>query len=76
MPYVTVHMWPGRSSEVKAKLIKDITEAVIQMEGVPVEAVEVAIIEVPQENWGIAGVPASQRRLWSPTSSQAGDGKP
>ncbi len=72
MPYVTIHMWPGRTPEVKAKLIKDVTEAVKQMEGVPVEAIEVVIVEIPQENWGIAGVPASQRQLWSPEPQTAG----
>jgi 4-oxalocrotonate tautomerase len=66
MPFVTIHMWPGRTPAVKAKLIRDVTEAVTQMEGVPAEAVEVVIVEVPQENWGIGGVPAAQRRLWTP----------
>ncbi len=67
MPFVTIHLWPGRKPEEKAKLIKDVTEAVRGLEGVPLEAIEVVIVEVPQENWGIAGAPASQRRLWAPT---------
>jgi 4-oxalocrotonate tautomerase len=62
MPFITVHMWPGRTPEAKAKLIKAVTEAVNQSAGIPVEAIQVAIVEVPQEDWGIAGVPASQRQ--------------
>ena len=60
MPFVTVHMWPGRSAEVKARIIKSVTEAVNQAADIPTEAIHVVILEVPRDNWGSGGVPASQ----------------
>jgi 4-oxalocrotonate tautomerase len=66
MPFVTVHMWPGRSKEAKAKVIKAITDALTESAGIPAEATQVAIIEVPQENWGIGGVCASERQAHQP----------
>ncbi len=66
MPFIAVHMWPGRTPEAKAKLIKAVTDAVHESAGIPMDAIQVAIVEVPQENWGIAGVPASQRQPVAP----------
>jgi 4-oxalocrotonate tautomerase len=66
MPFVTVHMWTGRSKEAKAKVIRAITDALTESAGIPAEATQVAIVEVPQENWGIAGVCASERQTGTP----------
>jgi 4-oxalocrotonate tautomerase len=66
MPFITVHMWPGRTAEVKARIISSVTEAVNQAAGIPREAIHVVILEVPQENWGTAGVPLSQSRPANP----------
>ena len=66
MPFVTVHMWSGRSQEMKARIIKAITEALNQAAGIPIEATQVVLLEVPQETWGIAGVCASERQASPP----------
>jgi 4-oxalocrotonate tautomerase len=66
MPFVTVHMWPGRSQETKKAIIKGITEALQQAAGIPPEATQVVLIEVPQEHWGIGGQPASERQAAAP----------
>jgi phenylpyruvate tautomerase PptA (4-oxalocrotonate tautomerase family) len=48
MPFITMYMWPTRTQEVKARIIKSMTEAVNVAAGIPIEAIHVAIIEVPQ----------------------------
>ena len=62
MPFITMYMWPARTQEVKTRIIKSVTEAVNQAADIPMEAIHVAIIEVPQADWGVGGVPCSERR--------------
>jgi 4-oxalocrotonate tautomerase len=61
MPIVTVHLWPGRTPETKSKIIKAVTHSLAAAASIPPSAVRVLLIEVPLENWGTAGVPASER---------------
>lgn len=60
MPIVYVNVWKGFSSEAKRKVIEGVTKTFIEL-GVPAEAVEVIIHEVPMENWGVAGQQASEK---------------
>jgi len=60
MPIVHVYVWRGFSEGAKKRAIAGITEVFAEM-GVPKEAVEVLIHEVPKEDWGIGGEPASER---------------
>lgn len=59
MPVVTVNMWAGRSIEQKKLLIEGIT-ATFSKIGVPSDAVQVVINDVPKHNWGIGGQLASE----------------
>ena len=59
MPVVRIDLWKGREKETKKKLIKQITSAVTDAIGCPIEAVQVIINEVEKDNWGIGGTPAS-----------------
>ena len=58
MPIVHVYMWSGVSREAKARIIKGITKVFEEL-GIPGQAVEVVIHEVPKENWGVVGEQAS-----------------
>jgi 4-oxalocrotonate tautomerase len=60
MPIVHVYMWSGVSREAKGKIIKGITK-VFQELGLPGQAVEVVLLEVPRENWGVGGEQASEK---------------
>jgi 4-oxalocrotonate tautomerase len=60
MPIVHVHVWKGFSDEAKRKVIAGITGVFTEM-GIPAEAVEVIIHEVPMENWGVGGGQASDK---------------
>ena len=60
MPIVHVNVWNGFSSKAKKKVIAGITNVFTEL-GIPAEAVEVVIHEVPMENWGVGGEQASKR---------------
>ena len=60
MPVIHVYMWSGVSREAKIRIVKGVTK-VFEDLGVPPHAVEVIIQEIPKEDWGVAGVPASEK---------------
>ena len=60
MPVVHVSAWEGFGKEKAETLIDKITEIFAEI-GIPREAVEVIVQEVPKSHWGIGGKPASQR---------------
>jgi 4-oxalocrotonate tautomerase len=55
MPVITVHMYPGRTPAQKEAVVRGITEVMVRDAGAKPEAVEVLIMEVPREHWGMAG---------------------
>ena len=59
MPVVIVEMWEGRTVEQKKQLVEGITESFVQI-GVPREALQIIIKDVPKHNWAIAGRLASE----------------
>ena len=46
----------------KKALIENITDTVVETLDAPRESVRVLVTELPKANWGIAGVPASERK--------------
>ena len=54
MPIVQVSVWEGMSPENKKKTVEGITK-VFEDLGVPKEAVEIVIYEVPKNNWATGG---------------------
>jgi len=60
MPIVHVYMWSEVSRETKEKIIKGITKVFEEL-GIPGQAVEVVIHEVPRENWGVGGEQVSAK---------------
>jgi 4-oxalocrotonate tautomerase len=60
MPSVQVYLWPGRDAKFKKNIIEGITK-VFEANGVPSQAVEVILVEIPKENWGTGGVPSSEK---------------
>ncbi|MFW9997833.1 MAG: 4-oxalocrotonate tautomerase family protein [Candidatus Odinarchaeota archaeon] len=61
MPIVHVHMWKGISEEKIKEIIAGITKVFVDM-GIPSQAVEVIIHEIPKAHWGIDGKPATESR--------------
>lgn len=57
MPIVDITLIEGRTPEKKARLIREVTDAVEHAIDAPREAIRVIIREVPPEHFGAAGVP-------------------
>jgi 4-oxalocrotonate tautomerase len=55
MPLVTVEFLPGRSQQAKEKLVKAITDAVVEIGGGTRDHCWVIFRETPAENWAIGG---------------------
>jgi len=55
MPYVTVKMIEGRTTEQKRALVAEVTEAVAKTVNAPKENITVFIEEMSKENYGVAG---------------------
>ena len=51
MPLVEISLWPGRGPDVKARIIREVTEVVARTTGAPPEAVEV-MQRIARENGG------------------------
>ncbi len=62
MPVVTIQMWEGRTVGQKRRLVRAITDAMVEHAGAHPDALHVVIQEIPKDNWGRAGVLGSDRR--------------
>jgi len=62
MPVVTVEMWEGRTIEQKKQIVEGITSVMTSI-GIPQQAVEIIIRDIPKHNWAVGGKLASE---WSP----------
>jgi len=61
VPVVHVNMWKGISEDAVEKIISGITQVFVNM-GIPTQAVEVIVHEIPKSHWGIDGKPATKAR--------------
>jgi 4-oxalocrotonate tautomerase len=59
MPIIRVEMFPGRTTEQKRKLARDLTDAFIGAAGGNPDMVQVVITDVQTEDWAHGGT------LWS-----------
>ncbi|WP_326161085.1 4-oxalocrotonate tautomerase [Neobacillus niacini] len=62
LPIIQVNLIEGRPPEKIKALIENITDTVVETLDAPRESVRVLVTELPKTNWGIAGVPASERK--------------
>jgi 4-oxalocrotonate tautomerase len=60
MPIVHVDFWEGVGEEKVKAMIRGITNVIVDL-GVPEQAVEVIVYEIPKTHWGIGGEPASEK---------------
>ncbi len=58
MPFAQIYLIEGRTEEQKRAVIEKVTQALVEALGAPQQNVRVWIHDVPNTNWGIAGVPA------------------
>lgn len=63
MPYVNIKITrEGATPEQKAKLIKGVTELLVQLLDKSPATTFVVIDEVPLEDWGVGGLPVAEYR--------------
>jgi len=62
MPVVTVQMWSGRTTEQKRRLVRAITDAMVEHADCKPEHLHVIIQDVPKDSWGRAGVLGSDQK--------------
>ena len=62
MPIAQLFILEGRTSEQKADLIREVTDAMHRSIDAPKERVRVIITKMPKEHFGIGGEPASKVR--------------
>lgn len=75
MPIVQVSVWQGFGEERARRLIQGITDSFVQV-GVPAQAVEVVITEVPRSHWGSGGQVAAERPRPNEAGSQREERRP
>jgi 4-oxalocrotonate tautomerase len=63
MPIVTIKMLEGRDKEKKRKLIKNVSDVIIDTLEVPPESVRVILEEMDPDHYGIAGLPVMEYRV-------------
>ena len=56
MPYVNVQITEGATRSQKQKLVERITAALVEDLGKSPETIHIVIQDVPEENWGFAGI--------------------
>ena len=61
MPLAQIYLWKGISEEMIRKVIVGVSEVFINL-GIPKQAVEVLVHEIPKAHWGIEGLPATESR--------------
>ena len=59
MPFVQIYALEGRTADQKRELVRAVTRSVCETIAVAPEDVQVVIVDTPRENWGTAGVLAS-----------------
>ena len=60
MPLVQIHLWEGASQERVKTIICKITDVFVAM-GIPAQAVQVLVYEIPKTHWGIGGEQCSDK---------------
>lgn len=60
MPFAQIYMLEGRTEAQKEAVIEKVTAALMEAVDAPKENIRVWIQDVPKQNWGIAGVPATK----------------
>ena len=61
MPIVHIHMIAGRPPEKKERLIKKVTDAIVEALEVPADRVHILLHDLPKENIGDGGIPLSKK---------------
>ncbi len=62
MPTLRVELLEGRTPEQKTKLVKALTQAVVDSLGSKPESVDIVIFDIARQDWATGGVQWSERQ--------------
>jgi 4-oxalocrotonate tautomerase len=60
MPVIHIHVWEGFGKEKTRIVMQKITQVFVDI-GIPPQAVEIIVHEIPKTHWGVSGRPASEK---------------
>ncbi|WP_308800788.1 tautomerase family protein [Trichormus variabilis] len=60
---IEIIMFEGRSVETKKQLLQDIIRKINEQLQISVYDIEITLLEIPKQNWGIRGVPGDELNL-------------
>jgi 4-oxalocrotonate tautomerase len=60
MPVIHVNVWEGFGQEKAKTTIRNVTKVFTDL-GIPPQAVEVIVHEIPKSHWGAGGEPCSEK---------------
>jgi 4-oxalocrotonate tautomerase len=63
MPLIQVYLLKGRTGQQKRRLIRELTDVMVDVLGSRPERVNVVVHEVDADNWGLGGVPLSDEAV-------------
>ena len=66
MPVIHAYVWEGFGQEKARFVIQNITKTFTEL-GIPAQAVDVIVHEIPKTHWGVGGEPASEKFKNTPT---------
>ena len=70
MPYINVQITEGASRSQKSRIVKEMTETLVDTLGKRPEHIHVVIQEIAEENWGYDGMLTDE---WKHRQASAGD---
>ncbi len=56
MPYINVQITAGATRDQKARLVKDMTDSLVNVLGKKPEHIHIVIQEIKEEDWGFEGM--------------------
>ena len=56
MPYINVQITSGATREQKARIVKDMTDSLVNVLGKKPEHIHIVIQEIKEEDWGFEGM--------------------
>lgn len=56
MPYINVQITKGATREQKARIVKDMTDSLVNVLGKKPEHIHIVIQEILEEDWGFEGM--------------------
>lgn len=62
MPIIQIDMLEGRDAEMRAGIIRDVTDAFCRTTGNKPETVHVVLRDIPLDSWGQGGVTKAERK--------------